>query len=135
MYNIIESINTHAQIYLDNFFIDNPIIVKLLGFKEAKNNNKLDKPQINLEIDFKGHECDLSDLSGGEVSRIVLAFTLALCEMFNNPILLLDECTASLNQDLTTSVFDTIKENFKSTTVIVVAHQVIEGVFDKIISC
>ena len=73
----------------------------------------------------------MSDLSGGEVSRIVLAFTLALCEMFNNPILLLDECTASLNQDLTTSVFDTIKENFKSTTVIVVAHQVIEGVFDR----
>ena len=133
MYNIIESINIHAQAYLDNFFIDNPIIVKLLSFKEAKNDNKLDKAQINIEIDYKGNECDLNDLSGGEISRIVLAFTLALCEMFNSPILLLDECTSSLNQELATSVFDTIKENFKSTTVLVVAHQVIEGVFDQII--
>ena len=67
------------------------------------------------------------------ICRIVLAFTLALCEMFNSPLLLLDECTSSLNQELTTSVFDTIKDNFKFTTVIVVAHQVVEGVFDKII--
>jgi DNA repair protein SbcC/Rad50 len=133
MYNIIESINIHAQAYLDNFFIDNPIIVKLLSFKEAKNDNKLDKAQINIEIDYKGNECELNDLSGGEISRIVLAFTLALCEMFNSPILLLDECTSSLNQELATSVFDTIKDNFKSTTVLVVAHQVIEGVFDQII--
>ena len=133
MYNIIESINIHAQVYLDSFFSDNPIIVKLLSFKEAKNDNKLDKAQINIEIDYKGNECELNDLSGGEISRIVLAFTLALCEMFNSPILLLDECTASLNQELTTSVFDTIKDNFKSTTVLVVAHQVIEGVFDQII--
>ena len=133
MYNIIESINIHAQTYLDNFFIDNPIIVKLLSFKESKNDNKLDKAQINIEIDYKGNECDLNDLSGGEISRIVLAFTLALCEMFNSPLLLLDECTSSLNQELTTSVFDTIKDNFKFTTVIVVAHQVVEGVFDKII--
>lgn len=133
IYNIIESINIHAQTYLDNFFVDNPIIVKLLSFKEAKNDNKLDKAQINIEIDYKGYECDLNDLSGGEISRIVLAFTLALCEMFNSQILLLDECTSSLNQELTTSVFDTIKDNFKHTTVIVVAHQVIEGVFDQII--
>jgi len=127
------NLNIHAQAYLDNFFIDNPIIVKLSSFKEAKNDNKLDKAQINIEIDYKGNECELNDLSGGEISRIVLAFTLALCEMFNSPILLLDECTSSLNQELATSVFDTIKENFKSTTVLVVAHQVIEGVFDQII--
>ena len=134
MNNIIESINIHAQTYLESFFVDNPIIVKLLTFKQAKKDNKLDKAQINIEIDYKGHICDdIDDLSGGEKSRIVLAFTLALCEMFNSPILLLDECTSNLNQELTTSVFDTIKDNFKSTTVIVVAHQVIEGVFDQII--
>jgi exonuclease SbcC len=128
--NVIESINNHAQVYLDYFFIDNPMIVKLLSFKETKKNSK---PQINLEIDYKGMEADLTTLSGGETSRLVLAFTLALSEMFNTPMLLLDESTASLNQELATVVFDSIKENFKSKTVIVVAHQVVEGVFDKII--
>ena len=34
MFNIIESINSHVQIYLDYFFPDNPIIIKLLSFKE-----------------------------------------------------------------------------------------------------
>jgi exonuclease SbcC len=128
--NIIESINTHAQIYLDSFFIDNPMIVRLLAFKETK---KASKPQINIEIDYKGMECDLNSLSGGELSRVVLAFTLALAEMFNTPILLLDESTASLDQDTTTIIFDSIKENFKDRMVIIIAHQVVEGVFDKII--
>jgi DNA repair exonuclease SbcCD ATPase subunit len=131
MHNIIESINTHAQVYLDYFFVDNPIIVKLLSFKETKKNNK---PQINIEIDYKGMECDLTSLSGGEISRVVLGFTLALSEMFNSPMLLLDECTASLDQELTTAVFDCIKENMKDKMVIIIAHQVVNGVFDKIIN-
>ena len=78
-------------------------------------------------------ECDLNMLSGGELSRVVLAFTLALGEMFNTPMLLLDESTASLDQEATTVVFDAIKENFKGKMVLIIAHQVIQGVFDKII--
>ena len=128
--NVVESINTHAQLYLDSFFADNPIVVRLLPFKETKKNNK---PQINIEIQYKDMECDLNMLSGGELSRVVLAFTLALGEMFNTPMLLLDESTASLDQEATTVVFDAIKENFKGKMVLIIAHQVIQGVFDKII--
>jgi ABC-type lipoprotein export system ATPase subunit len=128
--NVVESINTHAQLYLDSFFVDNPIVVRLLPFKETKKNNK---PQINIEIQYKEMECDLNMLSGGELSRVVLAFTLALGEMFNTPMLLLDESTASLDQEATTVVFDSIKENFKGKMVLIIAHQVIQGVFDKII--
>ena len=131
--NIVESINTHAQIYLDLFFIENPIVVKLSAFKEKKTGEV--KPQINLEIDYNGME--LSDpkyLSGGEYSRVVLAFTLALGEMFNTPLMLLDESTASLDQEATTLVFDAIKENFKDKIVVIIAHQVVQGVFDRIIT-
>jgi len=128
--NVIDSINTHAQIYLDSFFVDNPIVVRLLPFKETKKSNK---PQINIEILYKDMECDLNMLSGGELSRVILAFTLALGEMFNTPILLLDESTASLDQEATTVVFDSIKENFKGKMVLIIAHQVIQGVFDKVI--
>ena len=95
---------------MDAFF-DDPIIVRLSSFKETK---KASKPQINLEIQYKDMECDLRALSGGEASRVVLAFTLALAEMFNTPFILLDESTANLNQELTITVFDAIKENFKS---------------------
>ena len=130
LFNIIESINSHAQIYLEYFFPEDPIIIKLLSFKETKDNNK---PQINVEIDYKGMEFLFDDLSGGEQARVNLAFTLALNEIFDSKILLLDECTANINEDLTTMIFDTLKEHFKDKYVIVIAHQVIEGIFDDIV--
>lgn len=131
MLNIINSINTHAQLFLDCFFTENPISVNLVTFKETK---KSKKPQINMDIEYKGMECDLSMLSGGELSRVILAYTLALGEMFNTPLLLLDECTASLDQDLSTSVFNSVREHFTGKLVVIIAHQVITGTFDRTVT-
>jgi len=130
MLNIIDSINTHARVYLDCFFPDNPISVNLQTFKETK---KSTKPQINIEIEYKGMESDINMLSGGELSRVILAYTMALAEMFNTPLLLLDECTSSLDQELTETVFTAIRENFNGKLTLLIAHQVVTGVFDKII--
>lgn len=131
MLNIIDSINSHARIYLDCFFPDNPISVNLQTFKETK---KSTKPQINIEIEYKGMEADINMLSGGELSRVILAYTMALAEMFNTPLLLLDECTSSLDQDLTETVFNSIRENFNGKITLLIAHQVVMGTFDKIIN-
>lgn len=128
--NIINSINAHVQIYLDCFFPDNPISITLMPFKETK---KSIKPQINLVIEYKEMECDLTSLSGGELGRIIIAFTLAMGEMFNVPFLLLDEATSSLDQDLTGVVMRGISENFSGKLVIVIAHQVVTGIFDRTI--
>jgi exonuclease SbcC len=131
MKNIINIINDHAQLYLDTFFQNEPIVVRLSTFKENKKNIK---PQINIEIEYKGIDSDLTMLSGGEFSRVMLAYTLALTEIFNTPLLLLDECTASLDQELTNVVFESIKENFNGKKVIIIAHQVVTGIFDNIIN-
>ena len=134
MINIISSINTHANVYLECFFPDNPISVKLVTFKETKKGKTIKKkPQINLEIEYKGMEADINMLSGGELSRIILAFSLALGEMFNTPMMLLDECTSSLDQELNTVVMDGIRENFSGNIVVIIAHQCITGMFDKVI--
>jgi exonuclease SbcC len=130
MINIIDSINSHARVYLDCFFPVDPISVNLQTFKETK---KSTKPQINIEIEYKGMESDLNMLSGGELSRVVLAYTMALAEMFNTPLLLLDECTASLDQELSEIVFSAIKENFNGKMTLLIAHQVVTGSFDKMI--
>jgi len=128
--NIVESINTHSRVYLDLFFTDDPICVDLMPFKESK--KAVVKPQINVEVNYKGMETDLSTLSGGELSRIVLAYTLALGEIFGTPLLMLDESTASLDQELSGAVFDGIRENFNGTMVLVIGHQLVEGSFDKV---
>lgn len=134
MLNIISSINTHTQPYLDCFFPNDPISIKLVPFKQSKKGQTVTKkPQINLEIEYKGMEADISILSGGEISRVILAFTLALGEMFNTPIMMLDECTSSLDQELTGVVMDGIRENFNGKLVIIIAHQVVTGGFDRII--
>lgn len=127
--NIINSINIHAQEYLDIFFPNDPIVVRLLSFKQTK--KKTSKPQVNLEIDYKGMEADVSMLSGGELARVVLSYTLALAEIFNSPLLMLDESTASLDQDMTSIVMDGIRKNFGNKLTVVIAHQVISGDFDR----
>jgi DNA repair exonuclease SbcCD ATPase subunit len=127
--NVINSINIHAQEYLDLFFPDHPIVVRLLPFKTTK--KKTTKPQINIEIDYKGMEADINMLSGGELSRVVLAYTLALSEIFNAPMIMLDECTSSLDAELTSTVMEGIKKNFGNKLVVIIAHQVIEGDFDR----
>lgn len=129
--NVIDNINLHVQYFLDKFFQDDTISIRLKAYKEVK---KSKKPQINLEIYYKDMDCDINMLSGGERSRVILAFTLALGEMFNIPLLMLDESTASLDQDLTTIVFNGIRENFQEKIVLIIAHQIITGVFDKIIN-
>ena len=131
MVNLVGSINTHARVYLDDFFEEDPIVVTLTAFKKTKTGVK---PQISMDIEYKGMECDLQMLSGGEMSRIVLAYTLALAEMFNSPLLLLDECTSSLDQDTTNHVFDSIKDNFNGKLTIIVAHQVVTGIFDRTVN-
>lgn len=134
MLNVISSINTHTQPYLDCFFPSDPISIKLVPFKETKNGKTVKKkPQINLQIEYKGMEADINMLSGGELSRVILAFALALGEIFNTPIMLLDECTSSLDQELTGVVMDGIRENFNGNLVLLIAHQVIKGQFDKVI--
>ena len=56
-----------------------------------------------------------------------------LGEMFNTPLFLLDECTASLDQDMTGIVFDGIRDNFDGKLTLIIAHQVISGTFDKVV--
>ena len=129
--NLIEQINSMVQPYLELFFEDNPIMIRIDSFKEDRHKNK--KPQINLQIEYKGMECDLNMLSGGEIQRIVIAFNLALSEMFNLPCLLLDECTSNLDQETTEVIVSGIKEHFSHKNVIVIAHQVVAGLFDKVI--
>jgi exonuclease SbcC len=119
---IIEKINVHAQLYIDNF-LDN-MTVSLVFDKSGVENNKL-----SVAVFHDGHESDLSSISGGEFSRVVLAFTIALAEINNVKLLLLDECVASLDQDTTTTVIDTIRKNFNGS-IICIAHQTTTGVFD-----
>ena len=128
--NLIDKINQHVETYINLFFEDDPMTVEILPFTENK--KKVVKPQINLRISYKGMDCDLGMLSGGELQRLVISFNLALCDMFDLPMVLLDECTSNLDQETTQVIVDGIKENFDKP-VVMIAHQVVSGIFDKVV--
>lgn len=132
--NIINTLNIHAQNFLDLFFQETPISVKLVTYKEIKTGKtKTVKPQIDLQIVYKENETDFSSLSGGEKARISLAFTLALAEMYNSKILMLDESISSLDYETTTDVISTIKYYFTNKIVLCISHQANTGIFDSVI--
>lgn len=128
--NLIQTINTNLQLYLDFFFEKEPIQVILSTFKMVKDTKKT---QLNITVNYKGNQIDLINLSGGEYDRVVLAFTLTFAELTQSPILLLDECVSSLDQENAEMVFDCIKSYCKNKIVIIVAHQIVTGMFDEIL--
>lgn len=131
--SVIDSINVHTQVYLDTFFNEHPLSAFLTPEKETKT-TKTVKQQLNIQVEYKNMSSDLSILSGGELSRVILANTLALGEIFNTPLVLLDECTSSVEQDLSNDIIECIKEHCSNKLVIVIAHQCVSGIFDKVIS-
>jgi DNA repair exonuclease SbcCD ATPase subunit len=127
----IDQVNQYVANYLDLFFQTDPIIVMLAVKQEEKTTAR--NGQLCISIDYKGMDADLSILSGGELQRVVIAYNLALAELFAVPIVLLDECTSNLDQELTETVVKGIKHNCKGKTMIMIAHQVVSGLFDNVI--
>lgn len=128
----IESINTHMKYYLDKFFTD-PIEVNILSFKETAKDTK---PQINISCGYKGNECDISSLSGGERARIEMSICLAINSLIGSNILLFDESLGPLDQDTTEIILEVLKTEAKENKklIITILHNATEGLFDRVVS-
>ena len=131
--NIVDKINETAAKHLDDMFVDDPIDVHLQTFTQAKTGKKKIKPEIRAHIQYKENEMKLNGLSGGEKARVAIAFNLALCEIFDSPIVMLDEVTANLDADLAETVCECVKQAAPDKIVLVVAHQCVDGIFDSIL--
>jgi DNA repair exonuclease SbcCD ATPase subunit len=126
---IVNVINTHLQILLEDFFSESfgdPIQIHLELISDKR-------PQVNVVINYKGNAVDYKSLSTGEYARVKLAFDLTFKEILGESIIMLDECTANLDQDLSTKIFNKIRCTFPAKTILVVAHQVVTGTFDRIV--
>jgi DNA repair exonuclease SbcCD ATPase subunit len=128
----IHSLNAHASVYIDEFFVDDDILVELKTTQEGKTSGK-EKVALNFEVTYRGMSGDLYFLSGGEKDRVNLAFTLAFSELVDTRVLLLDECISSLDAETTNVVLEHLKEKYKGKLMIVVSHQANLGFFDSVI--
>ena len=127
----LKELKRKTERHLAVFFPDNTISVNLSAFKRDKKGNIV-KPTLDITVTLDGVDANLSRLSGGERCRVNIAFILAFHSMVNSPLLLFDECTSSLDQELTNVVIEHISRESDGIN-LVIAHQVIKGQFDHVL--
>lgn len=141
MREFVQSLNTHASVYLEQFFDDDEVRVELKCIEPDSNSStsstsstsKTARSLLQFEVQYRGSVCDLSSLSGGEKDRVNLAFTLALSELLHPSLLMLDECISSLDAETTALVLETLKKTYKGKLVLLVSHQANLGWFDEVV--
>lgn len=128
---VVENINLTAQDYLTAFFVEDPMEARISLVKEKGTKNE--KQQIFITVHYKGMVMDVDLLSGGEYDRVVLAFMLSLMELNQSSLILLDECISSLDLDTATNVCEFIHQRSRNRCVILIAHQIVTGIFDNVL--
>jgi energy-coupling factor transporter ATP-binding protein EcfA2 len=128
--NTINTINANIQIFLETFYSDDIMTSQVTQYKETKN---IKKPRLDIDVIYKGFQMTPQMLSGGEYDRLILAYSLVFAELTTSPIIILDECISSLDQVNANRVFGFLNRVYSDKLVILVAHQIVTGVFDNII--
>lgn len=135
MEDVISAINTVTNNILEELY-DSPINVLLSVFRNQDDSKTASKMSVNIQI-FYGEEAypNISNLSGGEADRVSLALTLALAKLHHSPMLIFDECMASLNCDYREKCMKVIKDTLtdSSKTVFDICHESVEGYHDTIV--
>jgi len=110
---------------------DEPITVKLELWKTS---NKRTKPNIHLQISYKGIETNnCSGLSGGENTRLSLALMIAFWIVHPSPFIMIDESLSSINHQLRDQAIASFKR-FIPVPVLIILHETSsEGLFNHVL--
>lgn len=129
--NMIEMLNYHINIYLTEFFQDDPLTFEMTSFKETRTVGS--KPGIDIKIHYAGEIMEPKSLSGGQYDRCCLAIVLAFNDVFKGKILMLDESISSLDAQASSNIIKVLHHTIKNKLVIIVAHQIEHGYFDSVV--
>jgi DNA repair exonuclease SbcCD ATPase subunit len=127
----ISEINIRAEHWLEVLFNGN-LQATIETEKEAKNGNVSHK--INLAIYENGTKIEKKEeLSGGQQSRLALAFQLALSDMYKSPVLMLDESLKGCDVETSKICLEAIRQISERKLVLMVEHHVEDSQFDKVV--
>lgn len=130
--DILNAINQHAKVYTELLFPNQGTVITLNNVRINKDDSVRSK--MSVSVFHKGMEYDsLDQLSGGEQNRAMLAFQLALSDLFNSPILLLDEAFAGAHTELKNDCIESLRSVSSRKLVIIVEHGLDDGLFDEVI--
>ena len=131
---ILDAINTNARTYTDQLFPDCGTSIRLLNEKVNKTDGK-SVAKFSLAIEHKGIKYDsLDEFSGGAENRAMLAFQLAISDLYNSPVLLLDEPLTGVHESLRNDILAMLQEVGQRKLVLVIEHGACDSAFSDIIN-
>jgi energy-coupling factor transporter ATP-binding protein EcfA2 len=136
---LVAQINFKLEQHIDQFFSDDvglPMVRLVLG-KETTGKKGV-RNILHIQVILRG--ClydDIKFLSKGEKRRVKLALMLTFADLLPTtpklpPIYLLDESLSNLDGETQTNILGTLKT--RTGLFLVVSHDAVKGVFDKVIS-
>jgi DNA repair exonuclease SbcCD ATPase subunit len=130
---VLDEINLRAKYWLDQLF-DGEVSANLMPFKKLKSKEEV-VDKISLEVFFNGTKLSdyNDDLSGGQRVRLRTAFSLAMSDMFNSPILILDESFSGVDNATVLDCLEAIHPIAQRKLVLVIEHGASSYEFDKTI--
>ena len=133
----IEQVVETLQIKVGNIatkLFENPIAITVSCWKGATK-TRGEIVGFEISININNRMTSVCELSGGEKSRVSIAFSCALAEMQGSSLLMLDESLSGLGIGDLTKTTGALKEwSIKNEIVVViVCHGAIKGLFDKVI--
>jgi DNA repair exonuclease SbcCD ATPase subunit len=129
---IINLINQNTSQYIDDMFAEDGTVITVKNCSVTQKGEE--RAKVSVEILHKGKKAKgIKSLSGGEKSRAALAFQLGLSEMYNSPILLVDEGFTGIDREAQEECIEILKRFSEDRLVIVIEHGAPEHLFDKVV--
>jgi energy-coupling factor transporter ATP-binding protein EcfA2 len=127
--NFINDFNRYVDHLIGKFFKNGEFSINIDIIKDTKNKTKF---SLDIQVFSDGVSRKIQGLSSGEFARLSLAIDVALYKLSGTCVpLLLDEPTSNLDSCSSVDILETLNE-FVDNQILVIAHQVTEGIFDKI---
>ena len=118
----LDEINNRAKYWIDQLF-DGEVTATLVPFKKLKSKDEV-VDKISLDVYFNGTKLSdyNDDLSGGQRTRLRAAFNLAMCDLYNSPILILDEAFSGVDSNTIMDCLAAIHPISQRKLVLVIEH-------------
>jgi len=130
---ILANINGAAESHVHRMFPDTGTEVAILNATKTKKGD--DRAKFGLSIHHKGYPVPkMTPLSGGERKRIILAFQLALFDLYASPLLLCDEAFPGCDVEVSLPAgLESLRIVSEGKLVIVIEHGAPEEFFDIVV--
>jgi len=134
----VNSISTQTKPILNKIF-DKSVVLELKLFKDVKKGSKKSekysktiKHMVNLDVYFDAQKHE-KRMCGGEIDRISIALLLALNNNSHSPFIIMDEVLSTVSSEVAGKCIKQIKKYTKDKYVICIEHNVVSGLYDRVI--